>query len=58
MASVVRDRVLEAGTQRVLWSGRTLNGTPAPNGTYLIEVTATTGDGAQARALGQVRVSR
>jgi hypothetical protein len=58
MASVVRDRVLEAGTQRVLWSGRTLNGTPAPNGTYLIEVTATTADGAQARALGQVRVSR
>ncbi len=58
IARVVRDRASEAGAQRVLWSGRTLDGTLAPSGTYLVEVVAKAIDGVQARALTQVRIAR
>jgi hypothetical protein len=58
IANVVRDQACQPGTQRILWSGQTTNGTPAPNGTYLVEVTAKAEDGSQARALGQVTIRR
>ena len=48
----------EAGANRLLWDAQSNRGLPVPNGTYLVELTAKAGDGTQARALGQVRVSR
>jgi hypothetical protein len=48
----------EAGTNTLLWNADSDRGLAVPNGTYLVEVTAKAEDGPQARALGQVRVSR
>lgn len=48
----------EAGTNTVLWNAQSDSGLAVPNGTYLVEVTAKAADGAQARGLSQVRVSR
>ena len=52
------DRECEAGANLLLWSARSDQGLPVPSGTYLIEVAARTEDGAQSRALTQVRISR
>ena len=51
-------RACEAGTNTLLWNAMSDRGTAAPNGTYLVEVTVRSEDGAEARALAQVRVQR
>jgi Tol biopolymer transport system component len=51
-------RHCEAGTNTLLWNAMNDQGLAVPNGTYLVEVAAKTGDSSQARALGQVRVAR
>lgn len=58
VATVARDLAAEAGTRRLVWSGKTLNGTPAPAGTYLVRVTAHGPDVAQASALCTLRLER
>lgn len=58
VAAICRARDCEAGTNTVLWDARSDQGLPVPGGTYLVEVVARSEDGAQARALGQVRINR
>ena len=48
----------EAGRNTLLWNATSGRGLPVPAGTYLVEVTAAAGDGAQARALTRVRIGR
>jgi hypothetical protein len=56
--TLCRAKECEAGTSMLLWNAQSDSGLAVPNGEYLVEVTAKAGDGAQARALGQVSVSR
>jgi hypothetical protein len=58
VATVVHDQAGEAGTQRVVWSGQTLNGTPASAGTYLVRIAARRADGQQTTALCTLRLAR
>ena len=48
----------EAGTNTLLWNAQSDAGVPVPNGTYLVQLTAKAADGAEARALAQVRIER
>ncbi len=48
----------KAGTNTLLWNARNDRGLPVANGTYLVQLTANAPDGAQTRALTQVRISR
>ena len=48
----------DAGANTLVWNAQSDRGLPVPNGTYLIEVVAKSADGAQARGLRQVRISR
>ncbi len=48
----------DAGTNTLVWNAQSDQGLPVPNGTYLVEVTAKSSDGTQARALAQVRIGR
>ena len=56
--TVCRSMDCEAGTSSLLWNAQSDTGLPVPNGTYLVEVVAKAPDGAQTRALTQVRISR
>ncbi len=47
-----------AGSNTLLWNAQGENGLTVPNGTYLVEVTAKTGEGPQTRALAQVHLGR
>jgi len=58
IASAVRESPMGAGLQRVLWSGRTDSGTTAPPGQYLVQVTARSEAGEQARAVAPLRLDR
>jgi hypothetical protein len=58
VATVIRGQAADAGTQRVIWSGQTPQGTRVPSGSYLVRVTARNSDGEQAQALTMVRVER
>ncbi len=51
-------RDCEAGTNTLLWNAQSDSGLVVPNGTYLVEVMAKGDDGAQTRALVQVRLDR
>ena len=46
------------GANTLLWNAKSDRGLTAPNGTYLVEVTARTDDGTEARALAQLRLAR
>ncbi|MBM3477329.1 MAG: hypothetical protein FJX75_29015 [Armatimonadetes bacterium] len=54
VAILAQDRTTAAGLQRLAWTGRTLTGTPAPAGRYLVRVTARQAGGAQASGLCSV----
>ncbi len=56
--TLCRAKDCEAGTNTLLWNACGDNGLAVPNGTYLVEVTAKAGDGAQTRALAQVQLRR
>ena len=58
VGTLCRGRPCEAGANTLLWNGRSDTGVRVPGGTYLVEVTARTDDGAQSRALAQVRLDR
>jgi flagellar hook assembly protein FlgD len=54
VATVVQDRGTEAGPQRVVWNGQSMNGTAAPTGLYLVRVAARAAEGSQSSALAAV----
>ena len=45
------DDVMAMGSQRVLWSGKSVNGTQVPAGRYLARLTARQSNGQQATAV-------
>jgi len=51
-------RECEAGANVLVWNATSDQGLAVPNGTYLVEVTARTEDGGEARALARVMVGR
>lgn len=51
-------QTLPKGVSTLLWSGRSASGTAVPPGQYLLQVTARTAGGAQARALASCAVKR
>ena len=51
-------RECEAGRNTLVWNAQSDQGSRVPSGTYLVEVSARTHDGCQARALTQVTVTR
>lgn len=53
--AVLQPGTLEAGTQTLLWNGRSRSGTLATPGVYLLQVTARGEDGATAAALATLR---
>ena len=55
---LTRGTPFEAGTQTMVWTGQTEAGLAAPNGRYLVRVTARNEDGAESQALGTVTVER
>lgn len=56
--TICRATDCEAGANTLIWNAQSDRGLPVPNGTYLVELTARADDGAQARALTQVILSR
>ncbi len=56
--TLCRGNECDAGANTLLWNAQSDGGLPVPNGTYLVEVIAKAGDGAQARTLAQVRLNR
>ena len=58
VGTICRARDCAAGANTLVWSGQSDEGLAVPNGTYLVEVSAKTSNGTQARALAQVRLSR
>jgi Tol biopolymer transport system component len=53
-----RARPCEEGVTRLLWDGRSSSGLALPDGSYLVEVSARTPDGTQARAVTVLRLTR
>ncbi|MBM3957713.1 MAG: alkaline phosphatase family protein [Gemmatimonadetes bacterium] len=58
IGTICRAKDCLAGANTLVWSGRSAQGLAVPNGTYLVEVSAKASDGAQSRALVQVRAGR
>ena len=58
IAVVVQGRPTQAGLQRVVWNGQTLNGTKAPNGQYLVRVAAHGADGGQSSVAAALSLGR
>jgi hypothetical protein len=56
--TVCTDKPCPAGTNTLLWDGRSDGGLPVPSGLYLVEVLAKSPVGTQSRALTQVRMGR
>jgi subtilisin family serine protease len=56
--TVESSRVRAAGTNVVLWDGRGDTGTRAPQGSYLVRVTARAEDGTEVSALSPLRLRR
>lgn len=54
--AVLSARPMAAGLSTLLWNGRTLEGTAAPTGAYLVRVRAVLESGAQVQALCGLRV--
>jgi len=51
-------RDCEAGTNTLLWNATSDQGLAAPNGTYLVEVTARTEEGEETRGVARVDLKR
>jgi hypothetical protein len=56
--TLCRGRECKAGTNTLLWNAQAENGLAVPDGVCLVEVCAKADDGTEARAVGQVAVSR
>jgi len=55
---VTARRQLDAGTQTLLWNGRSDAGLPVPNGQYVVRVTARGEDGTASQALATLLIRR
>jgi hypothetical protein len=55
---LVTERASSSGLNSLIWNARSDSGLPAPNGVYLLEVTARAEDGSLARVLAQIRLRR
>jgi flagellar hook assembly protein FlgD len=53
---LVGNRAVPAGGQSLLWDGASSAGTRAPNGLYLVTLTARLADGSQAQGLVTVNL--
>ena len=58
VATVCADRPTEAGLQRLVWNGRSDQGTTAPGGVYLLRIAARDSGGRQAAALARLWLGR
>jgi hypothetical protein len=58
VATVMRDTLVAAGLQRIVWSGRSDHGTAVPNGTYVVRIIARDDNGRQAQSLCAVRLAQ
>lgn len=58
VGTICRARPSDAGANTLVWNGRSEAGLRAPAGRYLVEVTARTPDGSQARAVASVTLGR
>ena len=58
VATPARDVAAAGGMNRVVWSGLTATGTQAPNGRYLVRVTARGAGGGQTQALCTLTLAR
>jgi flagellar hook assembly protein FlgD len=56
--TVCEARNCDGGTNLMLWNCRTDGGLSAPNGTYLVEMTAASPDGSRSRVITTVRLQR
>ncbi|MEA3400952.1 MAG: carboxypeptidase regulatory-like domain-containing protein [Armatimonadota bacterium] len=56
--TVIDGSMQRAGVQRVVWDRSTSTGTRAPNGTYLVVVTAEGESGQKSQAMGTMRLGR
>ncbi len=58
VAVIARDRACTDGLNTLLWSGQAANGLPVPDGVYIVNIEATSANGACARALGRLYIQR
>jgi hypothetical protein len=58
VATAARSQEMGAGAQRVVWSGRTLSGTRAPAGRYLVRIEARGEEGQAVQALASLALTR
>jgi len=56
--TVLDGAVQPAGAQRVVWNGISKSGTKAPNGLYLVRVSARADDGQKAQAIASLMLRR
>ena len=57
IAVICRAKGCSAGAQALVWNGQSSNGLRVPDGVYLVEVSARSADGSQARALTPIRLT-
>ncbi|MGM0492784.1 MAG: S8 family serine peptidase [Armatimonadota bacterium] len=55
---LIAGRAQEAGPQQLTWDGRNASGSSAPNGRYIIRVTARSDDGQQVSAIRSLQLER
>ncbi len=55
---LVSDRAMSAGSNTLIWDGRSAKGLAVPSGIYLVRVKAADQDGGQSEALAMVRIAR
>ena len=58
MRELARSRAVSAGTNRLLWDGRSEPGVKLASGVYLLQLTATTEEGQSVRAVRPVVLTR
>ncbi len=58
VATVARDRDCDPGLQRLVWGGRSDQGTAAPAGVYLVQIKARNDEGQQVQSVCTLRLAR
>jgi hypothetical protein len=58
VATVARGLAADSGAQRLLWSGQSSLGTPAPRGTYVVRIAVWDSNGQQATGLCMLKLER
>ncbi len=58
VAVIARDKTCGDGLNTLVWGGQAINGLPAPDGIYIVNIEATSATGARARALSRLSIQR